>query len=192
MVLVHVRAAFRRQNVEGRNPVIVERGDGPAIAAVSIGIFERGGLPGLHTGEQIRDAAFPLRCLTQCGDSIGKSGPCGGARRCILLADQPLRFCGPRHDLGIEQRPAGLKAVPEIHRIHCSADARQDGFAHVSIEKVPASAGENRACLTGHHAETLPCNFGVAADSKHSTRSHMLLFRDIRNHRSLIVLSDGG
>src|SRR5215467_1552597 len=97
MVLVHVHSTFGRQQMERRDAIVVERSDRPTIAPISLGILLGAGATGPKMCEQRRERLVASGCRFEERNRRGETRAGCGTRRSILLTDQRLGFCRPRH-----------------------------------------------------------------------------------------------
>ena len=129
-------APSRRQQVEGRDAVVVERRHRPAIAAVGLGVLVGARAPrASKRASSGRQRGVARRPPAAAARPSAAAGVRGGTRGGVLLADQRLRLGRPGHDLGVEQRPVGGVASQKPGLGHGRAHAREHGLGGGGVGK---------------------------------------------------------
>ena len=126
MIPIEEGAAFRGEQVKGRDPNIGQRGNLPAVPTVGSAVLLDCLLALLSAYAkclQSRKAAT-LRTHHDIGECAQRRFPCraGGS---VLVAKQALRLCIPGQELGIQQEPVRGKLLPELGGRECRCRLRQ-------------------------------------------------------------------
>src|SRR4051794_3445177 len=150
--------------MKGRDPVIVNRADGPTITSIGVDVllrkvmafsisFEKSGRFRVEVGRRLK------RC-----NRIWQRSSSGSTRRCILLSKKLLCFRRPGHQLAVKTYPVGSELVPKPCRFHCASDAsNQLPFQIRFGKKTPAGSCVTNAWTFPNYAEHPPCGFFVTA-----------------------------
>ena len=101
VILVHVHTALRRNQVERRQAEIVERTYRPAVASVCFYVFERQVQALAIISQQARHFGVTFDRGAQYIDGLRQRSAGRRTRRRILLLEQLLRLCGPRHEFAV-------------------------------------------------------------------------------------------
>src|SRR6185503_6542807 len=99
----------------------------------------------------------------------------------ILLTQELLSFCRPRHQLTIQTDPIRFKLFPQpIHRSLNSGNERR--FQRTGVEEPSARSRVTDARQILDNPEASPCSILIATNNHDGTRTHVLLFaNDARN-----------
>src|SRR5438045_9229544 len=112
MIVIEKCVAFNSQNMKGRELEVVERLNGPAVAAIC-------------GDKMFRKSRRLAESMTEFSDIVVGSGLVqilkyfmkGSASRCtdrsILTTQELLSFGGPGHKLRIKAEPIGAKGIPQ-------------------------------------------------------------------------------
>src|SRR5260370_7383317 len=103
------------------------------------------------------------------------------AHRRILLLEQLLRLCRPRHQLAIEAEPVGSQFIPETRLIDGYLKTDEELALQLVIrEEATAGAGIDGSHRSLHYSEALLPHPLVFTHHTHTTPTHLLLLQD--NH----------
>src|SRR6185437_13768537 len=173
-----VHCTLTGEKMERREPKICERVYRPAVLSVGIDV-SLSCFAALSVAFEKRSRLWNLLRLAQRPDRGWQCRSRCRAGWCVLLAQQLLRFRGPRHEFAIEADPVCFERLPNSGSFYGVAQTLQNLALQQRIIKESASRPRvTNASLLLQDSEALSCRIGIAADDHYCPRSHVLLFAD--------------
>jgi hypothetical protein len=76
-----------------------------------------------------------MTCSLQFCDSLGQRRTRRRARWGVLLAQEFLGFCRPRHQFAIQTHPVGFQVIPDVGRVQGGMHANQEIIFQAQVRK---------------------------------------------------------